>query len=50
MLTVKLASGAIVATSLKGAGAFLPRMSYCDSLTMRYKLEKLVVGYQLSSK
>ncbi len=39
-----------LSTYLKGAGAFLPRMSYCDSLTMRYKLEKLVVGYQLSSK
>ncbi|WP_263261167.1 DUF2723 domain-containing protein [Pseudomonas sp. RIT-PI-S] len=35
---------------LQGAGAFLPRTSYCDGLKARYRLEKLVVGYQLQGK
>jgi len=35
---------------LQGPGAFLPRTSYCEGIKARFKLEKLVVGYQLLGK
>lgn len=35
---------------VRGAGAFLPRTSYCDKVMGKYSLEKLAVGYQLQDK
>jgi hypothetical protein len=39
-----------LASYVTGPGAFLPRTSYCDKVTGKYSLEKLLVGYQLQDK
>ncbi|MFF7706224.1 DUF2723 domain-containing protein [Pseudomonas sp. NPDC007930] len=32
---------------VKGPGAYLPRTSFCERIVARYRLDKLLVGYQL---
>lgn len=35
---------------VRGAGAFLPRTSYCDKVLAKYSLDKREVGYRLQEK
>jgi hypothetical protein len=49
--TIALCEGAQnIESYLNGPGAFLARTSYCSSISDRFNLQALAVGYELRAK